>query len=58
MSVITIQEITSVRRPHNWGAYGIVPVRIDFLVFSNARFHDRTLYEQVDGQRSVKKLQP
>ncbi|MBC9909461.1 pyridoxal 5'-phosphate synthase [Chitinophaga varians] len=52
------QHITTIKRPDDWGAYGIAPVRVEFLVFSESRFHDRTLYELINGQWSVKKLQP
>lgn len=46
-------------RPENWGVYALEPVRIEFLVFSESRFHDRTLYEHMsDGQWVMGRLQP
>ncbi|NSL87195.1 pyridoxamine 5'-phosphate oxidase [Chitinophaga sp. Mgbs1] len=52
---ITAQEM---KRPQNWGAYAIAPVRIEFLVFSESRFHDRTLFTLHNGRWSAIKLQP
>ncbi|MDX8569869.1 pyridoxal 5'-phosphate synthase [Elizabethkingia sp. HX XZB] len=51
-------EISEIRRPGNWGGYAIVPFRIEFLVFSESRFHDRTLYERKDQIWQKKKIQP
>ncbi|AQX84123.1 pyridoxal 5'-phosphate synthase [Elizabethkingia bruuniana] len=51
-------EISKIRRPDNWGGYAIVPFRIEFLVFSESRFHDRTLYERKDQIWQKKKIQP
>ncbi|MHC6200401.1 pyridoxine/pyridoxamine 5'-phosphate oxidase [Elizabethkingia miricola] len=51
-------EISEIRRPDNWGGYAIVPFRIEFLVFSESRFHDRTLYERKDQIWQKKKIQP
>lgn len=51
-------EIADIKRPENWGAYAIAPRRIEFLVFSEDRFHDRTLYELTDNGWTVTKLQP
>lgn len=51
-------DTTGIQRPENWGAYAIAPLRIEFLVFSEARFHDRTLYELTDGGWTAIKLQP
>ena len=53
-----ISEISEIRRPDNWGGYAIVPFRIEFLVFSESRFHDRTLYERKDQIWQKKKIQP
>lgn len=49
---------TEIKRPENWGGYLINPIRIEFLEFKPTRFHDRTLYELVDGIWNIKKLQP
>nr|WP_199163125.1 pyridoxal 5'-phosphate synthase [Elizabethkingia sp. ASV34] len=53
-----ISEISEIRRPDNWGGYAIVPFRIEFLVFSESRFHDRILYERKDQIWQKKKIQP
>lgn len=45
-------------RPGNWGGYRIRPVRIEFMEFKPSRFHDRRLYEQVNGQWTVTQIQP
>lgn len=51
-------DTRGIPRPENWGAYAIAPLRIEFLVFSEARFHDRTLYELTDSGWTAVKLQP
>jgi pyridoxamine 5'-phosphate oxidase len=48
----------SLPRPGNWGGWLIDPVRIEFLAFKPTRFHERTLYELIDGQWTMKDLQP
>jgi pyridoxamine 5'-phosphate oxidase len=49
------QRLTDVRRrfanvdvprPHQWGAYCVVPARIEFLEFRASRIHIRTLFER------------
>jgi pyridoxamine 5'-phosphate oxidase len=45
-------------RPNNWGGYAIEPVRIEFLEFRQSRFHDRKLFELINGQWETKQLQP
>jgi pyridoxamine 5'-phosphate oxidase len=45
-------------RPENWGGYSIDPLRIEFLEFKPTRFHDRKLFEIINGQWTVKQLQP
>lgn len=51
-------EISKIQRPDNWGGYAIAPLRVEFLVFSESRFHDRTLYERKDQIWQKKKIQP
>jgi pyridoxamine 5'-phosphate oxidase len=45
-------------RPENWGGFSIEPVRIEFLEFKSTRFHDRKLYQLVQGQWTQTELQP
>lgn len=47
-----------IKRPENWGGYRIEPIRIEFLEFKPTRFHERTLFELINGQWKTKKLQP
>lgn len=47
-----------VPRPHHWGAYCVVPARIEFLEFRVSRVHVRTLFErEPTGWRRLQ-LQP
>ena len=45
-------------RPENWGGYSIEPIRIEFLEFKPTRFHDRKLYELINGQWEYTMIQP
>ena len=57
----TVEEDFSnkpLQRPENWGGYLIEPIRVEFLEFKPTRFHDRKLYELVNGQWIVKQIQP
>lgn len=45
-------------RPENWSGYSIEPIRIEFLAFKPTRFHDRKLYQLVNGQWTKTDLQP
>lgn len=45
-------------RPENWGGYSIEPLNIEFLEFKTTRFHDRILYQRINGQWTNTKLQP
>jgi pyridoxamine 5'-phosphate oxidase len=47
-----------IERPVSWGGYRIEPLRIEFLGFKPTRFHERTLFELIDGQWKTKQLQP
>lgn len=48
----------AIGRPSNWGGYSITPVRMEFMEFSATRFHDRKLYEVMNGKWIVKQIQP
>jgi pyridoxamine 5'-phosphate oxidase len=45
-------------RPENWNGIAIDPVRIEFLVFSSERFHERILYQRDGDGWHVQSLQP
>lgn len=45
-------------RPESWGGYLIEPNRIEFLEFKPSRFHDRTLYQVMNGKWLKTTLQP
>jgi pyridoxamine 5'-phosphate oxidase len=47
-----------IKRPENWGGYKIEPIRIEFLEFMQTRFHERTLFELINGEWKTKHLQP
>ncbi len=49
---------TSLKRPGNWGGYKIEPVRIEFLEFKQTRFHNRKLFQLIDGKWQIIQLQP
>ncbi|MDN3725347.1 pyridoxal 5'-phosphate synthase [Aequorivita sp. SDUM287046] len=49
---------TKIERPENWGGYSIEPKRIEFKEFKNTRFHDRKLYEILNGKWNCKHIQP
>lgn len=51
-------ESQTIERPRNWGGYLIVPKRIEFLEFKQTRFHDRALFQIINGEWTLKKLQP
>lgn len=54
-----LDEKAQIARPENWGAYAITPIRIEFLTFSENRFHDRSLFQKErDDQWTEIKLQP
>jgi pyridoxamine 5'-phosphate oxidase len=47
-----------IERPENWGGFRIEPIRIEFLEFKPTRFHERTLFELINQEWKIKKLQP
>lgn len=51
-------EGQAVARPPHWGAYAIEPLRIEFLAFSESRFHERILFVRQDGRWQGTRLQP
>ena len=46
------------KRPETWSGYSIDPIRIEFLEFKQTRFHERKLYELINGQWIITELQP
>ncbi|TDQ77894.1 pyridoxine/pyridoxamine 5'-phosphate oxidase [Sphingobacterium yanglingense] len=53
-----LESQTSLPRPGNWGAFGIAPIRIEFLIFKETRFHDRILYQKESDIWTKILLQP
>lgn len=49
---------TAIERPEHWGGYIIQPVRIELMAFKATRFHERMLFQKVDGQWQKVLLQP
>jgi len=47
-----------IARPANWGGYAITPLRIELMLFSATRLHDRNDFEHKDGRWVHQKLQP
>lgn len=47
-----------IKRPENWGGYRVETIRIEFFAFKPTRFHERTLFELINGQWKAKQLQP
>lgn len=45
-------------RPPNWGAYCVRPERMEFLRFSESRFHERVLFVREDNGWIQQYLQP
>lgn len=45
-------------RPENWSGYMIEPIRVEFMEFKPSRFHQRTLFELINGQWRQSELQP
>lgn len=57
--VQNLNQKTSIARPENWGAYAVEPIRVEFLTFSENRFHDRSLFQkEEDDHWTETKLQP
>jgi len=53
-----LYENREVPRPDDWGGFSITPVRMEFLLFSGSRFHERILYTREGQQWKEKSLQP
>jgi len=53
-----LYENREVPRPDDWGGFSITPIRIEFLLFSGNRFHERKLYTRESEQWEEKSLQP
>lgn len=45
-------------RPEDWGGYAISPVRMELMVFSATRLHDRNYFEMSGDRWVYQKLQP
>ena len=54
-TTFTNQPLT---KPENWSGYSVEPIRIEFLEFKTTRFHERKLYELLNGQWIITELQP
>lgn len=48
----------SIPKPADWSGFSIRPIRMEFMQFKSSRFHERTLYECIDGSWTVKQIQP
>lgn len=48
----------AVPRPPEWGGYVVLPRRIEFLIFSVDRVHERRLYQLQDSRWVSSELQP
>lgn len=51
-------DATAIDRPENWGAFRVVPERIEFWQGRTSRLHDRLLYTAGDAGWSLQRLQP
>ena len=49
---------TDPQLPDGWGGWAITPHRVEFMEFSDARFHSRTLYTCESGEWVATHLQP
>ena len=47
-----------IERPAHWGGYCLKPSRIEFWKGRPGRLHDRLLYEQHQGEWTIKRLAP
>ncbi len=50
--------IQPLERPENWSGYMIEPIRVEFMEFKPSRFHQRTLFELINGEWTQSELQP
>ena len=53
-----IRKNKKIDKPKDWSGLSIKPIRIEFMEFKTSRFHDRKLYELVDGEWKMTKIQP
>lgn len=51
-------DATAIERPERWGAFRVIPDRIEFWQGRTSRLHDRLLYTAGDGGWSLRRLQP
>lgn len=49
---------TIVPRPENWGGYAITPTKIEFWQGRPSRLHDRIVFEKVNGDWVIYRLNP
>lgn len=45
-------------RPHHWGGYRVVPLKMEFWQGRENRLHDRFLFQQLGGQWTISRLAP
>lgn len=53
-----LYENKAIPRPYDWGGFAIIPVRMEFLLFSESRFHERVLYSRNGKKWEKQGLQP
>jgi pyridoxamine 5'-phosphate oxidase len=51
-------NLADVPRPEHWGGFRIVPTRIEMWKGRSNRMHDRIVYERVNDEWTVTRLQP
>ena len=53
-----IAENKRINKPKDWSGLSIKPIRMEFMEFKTSRFHDRKLYELIDGEWKMIQIQP